>query len=412
MAKYRFEAKAVNGREMQGEIEARSEAEARIKLRSQKLTPLKLVQAGTGGIQSAAVVAAAAKKKKGGPAVKHKDLQIFTRQLSTLLSSGVPILQSMDTLCEGARSPGLVYALKEIVADVSKGKRFGDALAEHPKVFDRFYVNMVRAGEESGNLDQILTRLSEYIEKAVKIQGKIKGAMVYPVAILFVAGCVVAGLLVFVIPKFQSLFASSGQELPAMTKIVVVMSNTFINYWYLIIGGTVGFVYGLIKYYESPKGREVCDAILIDVPFIGDLLQKGAVAKFTRTLSTLLGSGVGIMEALDIASRVVGNHVIERAILRSKDAIAEGKSLTVPLSKEKYMPHMVVQMIGVGEQTGNLDTMLTKVADFYEDEVDVAVSALTSVLEPLMMVVLGGIVAFFVVAMYLPIFSLAGSVGG
>lgn len=408
MAKYQFEAKGANGKDFRGEIEAGSEAEARVKLRAQRMIPLRVVQSAGGAISTPG---GQRKKPSGARSVKSKDLQIFTRQLATLLSSGVPIMQAIDTLAQGSRAPGLSVALKAIVNDVSRGRRFGESLGEHPRVFDRFYVNMVVAGEESGNLDQILNRLAQYIEKSVKIQGKIKGAMVYPVAIIVVAGVVVSALLIFVIPKFQSLFQQSGEDLPTLTKYVVFASDAFRNYWYLIFGGIGIGVFSLIQYYQTPGGRQTCDAVLIDVPVLGTLIQKGAIARFTRTLSTLLGSGVGIIEALEISSRVVGNHVVERAITRSKDAISEGKSLTVPLSKEKYIPHMVTQMIGVGEQTGNLDTMLSKVADFYEDEVDVAVGALTSILEPLMMVVLGGIIAILVVAMYLPIFNLAANVG-
>ncbi|MEK7355475.1 MAG: type II secretion system F family protein, partial [Bdellovibrionota bacterium] len=253
---------------------------------------------------------------------------------------------------------------------------------------------------------------AQYIEKNAKIKAKIKGAMVYPIAIMCVAGLVVAGLLIFVIPKFKEMFAASGNELPAMTQLVVTMSENLVAYWYIIFGAIGGAVYALIAYSKTAMGKDTIDGILIDVPLIGNLIQKGGVARFTRTLSTLLGSGVGIMEALDISAKVVGNHLLEKAILRAKDAISEGKSLTVPLAKEKYIPHMVTQMIGVGEQTGALDNMLGKVADFYEDEVDVAVSALTSMMEPIMMVFLGGIVAFFVVAMYLPIFNMASAVGG
>lgn len=401
MAKYKYEAKGMNGKEFKGEIEATNEAEARVKLRAQRMMPLKVVP----------VAAAKAKAGTGGK-VNPKDLQIFTRQLSTLLSAGVPVLQAMETLANGSKSPGLTFALKQISEEISQGKRFGDAVGMHPKVFDRFYSNMILAGEESGNLDEILNRLAIYIEKSVKIKGKVKGALAYPIGILSVAMLVVAGLLVFVIPKFKDMFSSSGQELPGLTKIVVAMSEAFISYWYLIIGSIVAIIYGMIAYYNSPKGREVIDAILIEVPLTGDLMVKSGVARFTRTLSTLLSSGVGIIEALEIASRTVGNHVLERAILRAKDAISEGKSLTIPLGKEKHIPHMVTQMIGVGEQTGALDTMLAKVADFYEDEVDVAVGALTSMMEPIMMVILGGIVGFFVIAMYLPIFSMASTAGG
>lgn len=401
MPRYQFEARDTRGRVFKGELDAPNESEARVRLRAQKLMPMKVAQAEqkVSGL-----------KKVGGKGVPLKELQVFTRQLSTLLGSGIPILQSLEVLSQSQRSAGMSVALKAMVNDINQGRRFGEAMAEHPLVFDRFYVNMVKAGEESGNIDQILNRLAVYIEKAAKVKGQIKGAMVYPIAILVVAFLVVAGLMIFVIPKFEAVFASSGQELPGLTKIVVSLSKVFISYWWAIIGGIAGSVFFLINYYRTDEGKKTIDTIMIDIPYIGDLIQKSAVARFTRTLSTLLASGVSIMEALEIASRVTGNVVIETALIRAREAISEGKSLTVPLAKEKYIPQMVTQMIGVGEQTGAIDQMLNKVADFYEDEVDVAVSALTSVMEPLMMVVLGGIIAFVVVAMYLPIFNMAGSV--
>lgn len=401
MARYVFEARDARGRVFKGELEAPTENEARIRLRAQKLMPMKLAQAEQ---------KVSALKKVGGKGVPAKELQIFTRQLSTLLGSGIPILQSLEVLSQSQRSPGMSIAMKAMINDINQGRRFGEAMAEHPLVFDRFYINMVKAGEESGNIDSILQRLAAYIEKAVKLKSKVKGALVYPIAILVVAFVVVAGLLIFVIPKFEQVFSSSGQELPGLTKMVVAMSKVFIAYWWAIIGGVVGSVFFGINYYRTDDGKKTIDAILIDIPYMGDLIQKSAVARFTRTLATLLGSGVSIMEALEISSKVTGNHVIENALLRAREAISEGKSLTVPLAKEKYIPQMVTQMIGVGEQTGNIDAMLNKVADFYEDEVDVAVGALTSIMEPLLMVVLGGIVAVMVIAMYLPIFNMAGSV--
>lgn len=401
MPRYQFEARDTRGRVFKGELDAPNESEARVRLRAQKLMPMKVAQAEqkVSGL-----------KKVGGKGVPLKELQVFTRQLSTLLGSGIPILQSLEVLSQSQRSPGMSIALKSMVNDINQGRRFGEAMAEHPLVFDRFYVNMVKAGEESGNIDQILNRLAVYIEKAAKVKGQIKGAMVYPIAILSVAFLVVSGLMIFVIPKFEAIFASAGQDLPGLTKMVVAMSKIFMSYWWAIIGGIAGAVFFVINYYRTDDGKKTIDTVLIDIPYVGDLIQKSAVARFTRTLSTLLASGVSIMEALEIASRVTGNVVIETALIRAREAISEGKSLTVPLSKEKYIPQMVTQMIGVGEQTGAIDQMLNKVADFYEDEVDVAVSALASVMEPLMMVVLGGIIAFIVVAMYLPIFNMAGSV--
>lgn len=403
MAKYLFEAKTANGKDTRGEVEALNEAEARVKLRAQRMIPMRVVLSqGAKKAQSVGFFA---------PKVKPKDLQIMTRQLATLLVSGIPILQALDTLSTGGRSPALSEALKKVGEAVSNGKRFGDSLGEHPSVFNRFYVNMVRAGEESGNIDQILSKLAGYIEKSVKLTGKVKGALMYPAVILAIAAVVVSGLLIFVIPKFQALFSSFGGELPALTRIVIQMSDALVAYWYIIFGVIGAIFFGVKSYIATEDGKKMFDSIAIDLPLFGDLIKKSAVAKFTGTLSILLNSGVGIMEAMDIAAKTVGNYVIERAIMRARDAITEGKSLTVPLAKEKYIPHMVTQMIGVGEQTGTLDQMLGRIADFYEDEVDVAVGALTSVIEPLMMVLLGSIVAFIVIAMYLPIFGLAGQIG-
>jgi len=404
MARFVFEARAANGKEMRGEIDAGNEAEARVKLRAQKLVPVRVVLAEK-------VIVGPAPRRKSTGKVKPKELQILTRQLATLLTSGIPILQSIDTLAQSVRGPVLGNALKAIANDISRGKRFSDALAEHPGIFHKFYVNMVRAGEESGNLDQILQRLAVYIEKSVKIASKVKGALIYPAAILCIAAIVVACLLIFIIPKFEALFKQLGSDLPALTKFVVASSDFLIHYWWMIGLAVFVVIYGFMTYYSTENGKRSCDQVFIRVPLFGNLIQKSAIAKFTRTLSTLLASGVSIVESLDIAGKTVGNYVIELAVKRARDAITEGKSLTVPLAKEKYIPQMVVQMIAIGEQTGSLDQMLGRIADFYEDEVDVAVSSLTTLIEPIMMVFLGGIIAFLVIAMYLPIFNIAGAIG-
>ncbi len=401
MAKYIYEARAANGQNMRGEIDAINEVDARNKLRAQRVVPLKLVPK-----QANMKILVNVGKANA------KDLQIFTRQLATLLGSGIAILQSLEVLSQGIRETPITKACKIVITHLSQGKKFADALAEHPGVFDKFYVNMVGAAEKSGQLDLVLGRLAQYIEKAVKIQNKIKGALMYPAAIVFVAFTVIAAIMIFVIPKFQSLFAGAHQELPAITQLVVHTSDFFVHYWWAIIGGIVAGLFTLKEYYNTPVGREQIDGFLLVTPVFGSLIQKGAIAKFTRTLSTLLSSGVGIIEALDISSRVVGNVQIEKAIIRARDSISEGKTIVAPLSKEKFIPQMVQQMIGVGEQTGNLDQMLGKIADFYEDEVDVAVGALTSVIEPILMIVLGGIIAVVVIAMYLPIFQMAGAVTG
>ncbi len=402
MPTYNYLAKAINGKNIQGTIEARNESEARIMLRAKKLIPINL---GVGSLsQSKRQEAAKVSRVK----VKAKDLQVFTRQLSVLISSGVPLLQALEVLSQTPRGRGLDFALKTIVSDISEGKKLGQAFKSHPNVFSKFYINMLIAGEEGGVLDQVLLRLAEYIEKSVKLNGKIKSAMSYPIVVLGISFLVVTGLLVFVIPKFVTIFEGSGMEMPALTVLVMKMSNFVINKWYILIGGFGAFFFSVRFYVNTPQGRTNLDNILVRMPIFGEFIIKSAMAKFSRTLSTLLGAGVSIMDALDIAANTAGNSLVETALIKSKAAVAKGKLLSVPLSQEPFIPHMVTQMIAVGEQTGALDNMLDKVADFYEDEVDVAVGGITSVMEPIMIVILGGIVGFFVIAMYLPIFKMAG----
>ncbi len=406
MAKFVFEAKAANGKMFRGEVEANNEGEARVKLRAQKLIPTRL------SVKGGAAPRAGAGARSSGVRVRAKELQVFTRQFATLLSSGIPVVQSLEVLARGTRNVGFGNALTEIVQAIGAGRRLGDALAPYPKIFDNFFVNMVRAGEEGGVLDTVLNRLAQYMEKSGKIVAKIKGAMVYPAAIIIVAFLVITCIMVFVIPKFEQMFESMNQELPTLTQYVVETSRIFSDYWYLIIGGFAGLIFGIVYYYGTPDGKSSIDGILVDLPLIGDVIQKGAIARFSRTLSTLMGAGVGIMDSMNISAKVAGNHVIEQCFMRAKNAIEQGRSMTTTLGKEKYIPGMVTQMIGVGEQTGALDTMLAKVADFYEDEVDAAIGVLTSAMEPILMVVLGGIIAVLVIAMYLPIFNMAGAVSG
>ena len=404
MATYGYQAKAFTGKIVQGSVEANNEAEARVKIRAKKLIPMKVMPGGV--TQSSSKKGASIGRVK----VKPKDLQVFTRQLSVLIQSGVPLVQALEVLGQSSRGKGLDHALKVIVGDISEGKKLGDAFKAHPSVFSKFYINMLIAGEEGGVLDQVLSRLAEYIEKSVKLQGKIKGAMSYPIIVLIIALSVVLGLLVFVIPKFVSIFESSGQKLPPLTQMCVNMSDFVIDRWYIIIGVLFVTFVSFRAYINTPTGRIHMDNVLIRIPVFGDFIIKSAMAKFARTLSTLLGAGVSIMEALQIAANTAGNSLIERALMKSRVAVSKGKLLSEPLSQETFIPHMVTQMIAVGEQTGALDEMLNKVADFYEDEVDVAVNSITSLMEPIMIVVLGGIVAFFVIAMYLPIFNMAGGV--
>ncbi|MBX9766884.1 MAG: type II secretion system F family protein [Bdellovibrionales bacterium] len=405
MATFKYQAKALGGRVVSGEIEAADVTEARVRLRSQRLMPTKVE------VKQDRKTAGANKGFKFGGGVPAKELQIVTRQFATLINSGIPIVQSLQILSQGRHSPNLQEALESIKNDVESGKRLAEAMAQFPKIFDTLYTSLVRAGEEGGVLDTILNRLAIYIEKANKIISKVKSAMFYPIGVLAVSFIVITGILTFVIPKFEAMFSNSGQKLPALTQIVIDFSHWFKDNFYLPIGGIIIFVVGIKKYYESPNGREVLDAILIRIPLLGDVIQKAAIARFSRTLSTMLSSGVSIMDSLDIAGQTIGNSVMEKTVRLSKAYVQEGKSMVVAFSKDKYFPDMVVQMIGVGEQTGALDNMLGKIADFYEEEVDYSVGALTSMIEPIMMVFLGGIIAVLVIAMYLPVFNLAGGVG-
>lgn len=407
MALFKYQARSISGAAVEGQIEAANEVEARVKIRANKLIPLK-VEVGAAGVPmggSRFNFSPASRK------VKSKELQVFTRQLSVLIAAGVPVIPSLDALSKGAKSPAMRNAIAKITEDISSGKKLGESFGKQSHVFDRFYVNMVIAGEEGGVLELVLRRLAEYIEKLVKIQGKIKGALVYPIAVLCISIVVVAGLLIFVIPKFAELFQSNGMKLPALTQFVMDMSSFLQSYWWVMLLGIFAVIFSVKQYYMTVAGRETVDTLLIKVPIFGDLIVKGGLAKFSRTLSTLLTAGVPIMDAMDISGQVSGNSVLEKAILRAKESIASGKSIAVPFSQEKVFPSLVVQMLAVGEQTGALDQMLSKVADFFEDEVDGTVAAMTSLIEPILIVVLGGIVAFLVLSMYLPIFQMAGGSG-
>lgn len=344
--------------------------------------------------------------------IPSKDLQIFTRQFATLINAGIPIVDSIRILGEGTSH----LVIKEVAArlrlSLEQGKRLSEAMTFFPRIFDRLYCNMIKAGEEAGILDSILMRLATYIEKAEKIKSQVKGAMIYPIIILFVAGCVISAILLFVVPQLQELFSSAGGELPALTQMIIVASDAFKNYWYMIIGAVVGVVTLLNKWFETEGGKKFLDITLLKVPVVSDLVLKSSIARMTRTLSTLLAAGVGVVEALEIAAKTSGNHVVEMTLLRCKESVIQGKSLAAPLGREKLIPDMVSQMIGVGEQSGTIDQMTGKIADFYEEEVEVAVKNLTSVIEPILMVFLGVIIAVLVVAMYLPIFKMGEVIGG
>ena len=347
-----------------------------------------------------------------GSGVAPKDLQIFTRQLATMIDAGLPIVQCLDILAN--QTPNKIFAgiLHQVKNNVESGATFSEALRRHPKVFDDLYVNLVAAGEVGGILDTILSRLATYIEKAVKLKAQIKSAMFYPTAILVVAIGVICVMMIKVIPTFKDMYKQMGPKahLPGATQFVMNISNAFVAHWYWIIGGMIGFVIGIVLMKRTPKGREAWDRMMLRIPVIGPTMRKIVVARFTRTLGTLLSSGVPILDALDICAKTAGNVVVQAGIMRARDKISEGHDMAGPLGESRVFPSMVVQMIGVGEQTGAMDQMLQKIADFYEEEVDAAVAAMTSLIEPIMMAFLGVVVGGLIVAMYLPIFKLAAVV--
>jgi len=348
----------------------------------------------------------------GGKKIDEKELVIFTRQFSTMIDSGLPLVQCLDILASQQENKTFQEILFKVKESVESGSTFADALSKHPKAFDQLFVNLVAAGEIGGILDTILTRLAAYIEKAMKLKKQIKGAMVYPITIMSIAVVVVGVILVFVIPTFAKMFVEFGGELPAPTRFVIALSNFLVKYFFVLIGGFYASMWAIKRYYATPGGQKNIDRMALKAPVAGPLIRKVAVAKFTRTLGTMVSSGVPIMDGLEIVAKTAGNKIVEEAIYSVRQAISEGKTMAEPLAACGVFPPMVVQMISVGEATGAMDAMLNKIADFYDDEVDDAVGAMTSMMEPLLMVFLGTTVGGLVVAMYLPIFKLAGAVGG
>jgi type IV pilus assembly protein PilC len=346
-----------------------------------------------------------------GGGVKDKDIAVFTRQFATMIDAGLPLVQCLEILATQQPNKTFKKALQDIRQNVEGGATFAAALKRHPKIFNQLYCNMVEAGEAGGILDTILNRLAAYIEKAMQLKRRVKSAMIYPSVIVTVAITVVIFLLIFVIPTFKSMFEGFGASLPLPTQVVLEASRITRTYWYIFAGVLVAAVLGIRFYYQTPNGRKVIDALLLKLPVFGELLRKVAVAKFTRTLGTLISSGVAILDGLEITARTAGNKIVEEAVMRTRASIAEGKTIAEPLKASKVFPPMVVQMISVGEQTGALDAMLSKIADFYDEEVDVAVANLTSLLEPMLMVFLGIVIGGVVIAMYLPIFKLITVIG-
>ena len=341
-----------------------------------------------------------------GERVTQRDVVIFTRQLATMIDAGLPIVQALDLLArqtENKTFSGVIATLKN---EVESGSAFVESLARHPAVFDELYINMVSAGEMGGMLDTILVRLAAYMEKAMKLRAQIKSAMIYPISVVCVAVLVTALLLAYVIPVFSEMFAGFGEELPLPTQLAINLSAVVVAYFWYLVAGSVGTLVSMRAYYRTERGRQTIDGLVLRLPLIGDIFRKAAVARFTRTLSTLVSSGVPILDALAITGKTAGNTVVEHAVLAARQSIGEGKTLADPLIRSQVFPPMVCQMVQVGETTGALDTMLAKIADFYDDEVDTAASNLTTLVEPVVILFLGIIIGGLVVSMYLPIFQL------
>jgi type IV pilus assembly protein PilC len=341
-----------------------------------------------------------------------RDIVIFTRQFATMINAGLPLVQALDILAKQSEAPALKEVTRQVVFDVESGHTVADALRKHPKAFTELYTNMVAAGEAGGILDTILLRLAVFLEKNDALVRKVKGAMIYPGVILSVAVIAIGVLLLFVIPVFKEMFASVGMALPLPTRVVIALSEFLQGYWYMVAGGVVAFVWVMRRYYATPGGQLRIDGMLLRFPILGDVLRKSAVSRFTRTLGTLISSGVSILEGLEITAKTAGNRVIQDAIMESRASIAGGESIAAPLQKSQVFPPMVISMIAVGEQTGGLDEMLSKIADFYDEEVDAAVSGLLAMMEPVMIVFLGVVVGGMVVSMYLPIFDMMNAVQG
>ena len=401
MPTFAYEGRTADGQVKKGKIDAVDANAARNQLKRQNINPTS-VKENKGGIEFSLFK----------PKVTTRDLVIFTRQFATMIDSGLPLVQCLEIQSKQAESEVFRGELAQIKESVESGSTFADALKRFPGTFDELYQNMIAAGEVGGILDTILNRLAVYLEKAENLKRQIKGALMYPVITVVVAGVVVSVLLLFVVPSFEQMFADMGAALPSLTQMVIDLSKWLQANWWIVLGLIISVVWGTRTFYKTEKGNVILDGVMLKLPVFGDLLTKVAVARFCRTLGTMLSAGVAILEALDICGRTSGNKIIEGAIGGVRQGISEGRNISEPLAEAKVFPDMVCQMISVGEATGALDVMLNKVADFYEDEVDQSVEAMTSMLEPLIMVFLGVVIGGLVIAMYLPIFTMAANVGG
>jgi type IV pilus assembly protein PilC len=397
MPSFQYTARDAKGDLKTGTLEAASKDDVMTQLRQKRMNVVKVEEQGKAKVKTTGSIA-------------MRDVVIFTRQFSTMINSGLPLVQALDILSKQTENKSLAAVTRQVVFDVESGHTVADALAKHPNAFTDLYVNMVAAGEAGGILDTILMRLATFMEKNDALVRKVKGAMIYPGVIMSVAGICIVVLLIFVIPVFQSMFASVGLTLPLPTRIVIMMSDFLTGYWWAVAGGAYVSYISIKKWYATPDGKLALDKLMLKMPVLGDVIRKSAVSRFTRTLGTLISSGVSILDGLEITAKTSGNRVIQDAIMASRSSIAGGDTISAPLAKSNVFPPMVISMIAVGEQTGGLDEMLSKIADFYDEEVDAAVGGLLALMEPIMIVFLGVVVGGMVVAMYLPIFDMINAV--
>ncbi len=397
---YAYKVRDRGGNLISGTLVADNEALVLQRLREQGLTPLEVGKQGRGFNIDLT-------KKK----VKLKELSVFSRQFATMINSGLPILRALAILSDQTNNKELARVLGECRLDIEQGSSLSAAIQKHPKVFNNLFVSMVKSGETGGSLDSVLLRLADMIENEVKLRGKIKSAMTYPIAVVALVSLILSGMLLFVVPQFKSIYAQLGGSLPLPTQVLLMISNVFKKYWYVVLIAIFGGRFFLRRWKATPAGREAIDAFKLRVPVFGSLFHKTALARFAGTLSMLLRSGVPILQALDIVSETVNNKVISKAVNDVQASVREGESMAKPLGKHKVFPPMVVQMVNVGEQTGALDQMLSKIADFYEEEVDTAVAGLMKLIEPIMIAVLGVVIGTIVAAMYLPLYSILSKIG-
>ncbi len=404
MPTYRYVARDQDGKNVNGKMAADNESLIVAELRKRNLIIVTIDE------EKSSATKAAAPKPKGGKKIKSEDIVVFTRQFATMVDAGIPILQCLEALGEQASNPSFRQTINAIREDIQLGSSLSAAFAKHPKVFDQLYINMLRVGETGGILSAILERVALYLEKSEKLKQKVKAAMIYPAVVVSMALIITTVLIVKVVPTFATIYDSLGQKLPMMTQMLIDLSNVMQHQFLLIVGGIVAFVIGFIKYRQTDAGRLQTDKLALKLPIFGDLICKVSVSRFSRTFSTLSQSGVAILETLDIVGKTCGNRVIELLVDEVKVSVREGESIAVPLSKSKVFPPMVTRMIAIGEKSGQLEKMLSKVAEFYDEQVDTAVEGLTKLIEPLIIAFLGIVVGFIVVALFMPILSLTQAI--